>query len=84
MLTAPSSVNVRMDPTWIPIDSFIEIIRPQEPTGLGPETAERWRAAISILDPRRDLALFLHSTPDADDHWLSRFITEHNGQTTIH
>jgi hypothetical protein len=32
------------------------------------------------MDPFRDVALFLHSTPDADGRWFSRYMFLKGGQ----
>jgi hypothetical protein len=65
-------------PTWLPVETFVEIAA--RPDGVVPETAVRWAAALRTMDPTRDVALFLHSQPDAADHWSSRFVVVRDGR----
>jgi len=70
-LTQPTSL-VRLQPAWFPADEFIAIVGGRD--GVGAETARRWADALAVMDPSRDIALFLHSTPDAEGRWFSRYI----------
>lgn len=76
-LMEPTSV-VRLEPTWLPADEFIAIVGGRD--GVGAETARRWADALATMDPFRDVALFLHSTPDADGRWFSRHMFLKGGQ----
>jgi hypothetical protein len=63
---------VRLEPAWLPCDEFVSIVGAN--AGVGAETARRWAGPLTSMDPSRDAALFLHSTPDSDGRWFSRFI----------
>lgn len=66
-----------MNPPWHPVDAFLEMVKRAE--DLGPETAGRWAVNLAVMDPARDVALFLMSTPDAAGAWFSRFVVTHDG-----
>ncbi len=70
-LTQPNSF-VRLDPVGLPAEDFVSIVGDRE--GVGAETAQRWAEQLATMDATRDAALFLHSTPDADDRWFSRYV----------
>ena len=76
-LTRPTS-PVRLEPTWFPAEEFISIVGGRE--GVGVETARRWADVLAAMDPSRDVALFLHSTPDAEGRWFSRYIFLKGGE----
>lgn len=63
---------VRLDPIWLPSDEFIKIVKDRQ--GVGPETAQRWARELGTMDASRDVALFIHSTPDDDGRWFSRYV----------
>ncbi len=77
-LTRPTSL-VRLEPAWFPADEFIAIVGGRD--GVGAETARRWADTLVAMDPSRDVALFLHSTPDADGRWFSRYIFLKSGSS---
>jgi hypothetical protein len=70
-LTDPGTL-VRLDTAWLPAEEFIAMVNARD--GVGAETGRRWADALRAMDPARDVALFLHSTPDADGRWFSRYI----------
>ena len=76
-LTAPTSI-VQLVPTWIPAGEFSAIVGDR--SGVGPETGRRWAEALRVMDPSRDVALFLHSTPDSEGRWFSRYIFLKDGE----
>jgi hypothetical protein len=76
-LTAPTSV-VRIVPVWLAADEFSAIVG--ERSGVGPETSRRWAEGLTAMDPSRDVALFLHSTPDSEGRWFSRYIFIKHGE----
>jgi len=50
--------------TWVPFESFLDGIRD---THVDPTAAERYRPALEVMDPTRDVALFLSSAEDGSD-----------------
>jgi hypothetical protein len=73
--------RVQLDPIWQPADEFIRIIR-ETPSEISAESAARWEQQLAVMDPRRDVALFLTSHPDKDTGaFYSRFIVTHDGST---
>jgi hypothetical protein len=70
-LTAPPSI-VRLVPIWLPAEEFVAVVGDR--SGVGAETGRRWAEELRVMDPSRDVALFLHSTPDPEGRWFSRFI----------
>jgi hypothetical protein len=72
------------DPKWFPVDIFIDMIQRPEPKGMGLETGRRWAEAIRVMDPARDVALFVTSKPNSDGHWFSRFLVMHDGNVEVH
>ena len=82
MLSTPGTRTVILDPAWRPAAGFIKNM--SDLAGVGPETAGRWAAMINIMDPARDVALFLASSPDADGGWFSRFLVTHDGSVPVH
>jgi len=76
-LTRPESF-VKLVPSWLLAEDFIEMVQGRE--GVGVETARRWVEQLNSMDPREDVALFLHSTPDGDGRWFSRFIFLKRGE----
>ena len=75
---------VAVDPKWFPVEMFIEMIQRPEPVGRGIETARRWAEAIRMMDPARDVALFVTSQPNSEGHWFSRFLVMHDGNVEVH
>ena len=75
---------VAVDPKWFPFEMFIEMIQRPEPVGRGIETARRWAEAISMMDPARDVALFVTSPPNSEGHWFSRLLVMHDGNVEVH
>jgi hypothetical protein len=73
-----------VDPKWFPVDVFTEMIQRPEPKGRGLETARRWAEAIRMMDPARDVALFVTSKPNSEGHWFSRFLIMHDGNVEVH
>jgi hypothetical protein len=63
---------VRLEPIWLPADEFIAIVGARE--GVGADTGRRWADQLAVMDAAQDVALFVHSTPDADGRWFSRYI----------
>ena len=68
----PPHALVRLDPAWHPADEFIAFVAGND--GVGAETARRWAEQLAAMNPSDDVALFIHSTPDSDGRWFSRFI----------
>ena len=68
--------------TWLPADSFLDAIR--GPKGMGPEAPQRWAQMLAVMDPRADVALFLHSTPTSDSQWFFRFLLVTDGNLPVH
>lgn len=66
-----ASVPVRLDPIWLPAGEFLKIIREHATDGEG--SAERWGKVLEAMDPRRDVALYLH-TPKNSARYFSRFL----------
>ena len=59
-------------PFWLNFSEFTALL--SDTDGLPPGTAERWAARIERLDPRRDVVLFMLSTPDAEGRSFSRIV----------
>lgn len=76
-LTAPTSI-VQLVPVWLPAEEFVAIVGDR--SGVGPENSRRWAEVLTVMDPSRDVALFLHSTPDSEGRWFSRFIFLKDGE----
>lgn len=74
----PPKAFVRLNPAWLPSDEFISIVGGH--TGVGLEAARRWTDQLAVMDAARDVSLFLHSTPDTDGRWFSRFIFLQGGR----
>src|SRR5687767_2293207 len=51
----------RLDPVWQPADEFIRIVRETTPSPISSESAAKWEQSLQVMDPRRDVALFLSS-----------------------
>jgi hypothetical protein len=68
----PPHAFVRLEPAWLPFYEFVSIVGGNN--GVGAETARRWAGQLASMNPSRDVVLFLHSTPDTDGRWFSRFI----------
>ena len=69
-------------PRWFPAAAFLDMVK--GPDGVGPTTADRWAASLAVMDPARDVALFVVSTPDAEGRWFSRFVVTHDGTMSVH
>lgn len=76
-LSRPTSL-VRLEPVWLPAEEFIAIVGGRD--GVGADTGRRWADRLAAMDPSQDVALFLHSTPDADGRWFSRYIFLKGGE----
>jgi hypothetical protein len=76
----PPHALVRLDPAWHPADEFISFVAGND--GVGAETARRWAEQLAGMNASHDVALFIHSTPDRDGRWFSRFIFLQDGGTT--
>lgn len=76
-LTAPTTI-VQLVPTWFPAEEFSAIVGDR--SGVGSETGRRWAEALTAMDPSRDVALFLHSSPDSEGRWFSRYIFLKDGE----
>lgn len=81
-MLAAKHLHEWLDPVWISAYDFIEMAN--EAAGIGAETAQRWADSLSLMDPTRDVALFLHSTANPQGQWCSRFLVVHNAQAPVH
>lgn len=77
-----SGLPERLEPKRFSADEFIRLVN--APSGVSAATAARWDSMLKVLDGKRDVALFLASTPDEHGHWFSRFIVSHDGRVTKH
>ena len=68
--------NVQPDHAWYPADQFVAQLRA---VGYEDATIDRWEQRLALMDPMRDVALFLTSPDDA----VLRSIVTHDGNITI-
>lgn len=83
-MEAPDTTTViGLTPLWLPIDAFLESIRDAHDD----RTAwRRWQAPLAVMDPRRDVALFIHTDPNAEPgigHY-SRFLVLNSEHPPVH
>ncbi len=73
----------RIDPVWQPADEFIRIIK-STPSSISAESVARWEQMLAVMDPKRDVALFLASrVPDTNGTYFTRFFVTHDGSVPV-
>jgi hypothetical protein len=71
MLTAPGTA-AQLETTWVPAGAFTAAAATV--VLAGHERLQRWEEMLAVMDPARDTAVFLHSTPRQDGQWYARLL----------
>jgi hypothetical protein len=81
MLT-PRRTVAPLETRWVPAGVFTAAA-----AGVvlaGPERVRRWEEMLAVMDPARDVAVFLHSTPTEEGEWYARLLIGLDQDVPIH